>query len=130
MADGAHFCQDVADDLVLRVLRDEEELRPREAVVEVVLHLVVLGEAREVAVLHLEEVIDRRVAYAHLRWCCAAQCRRVARAARCTAAGTAGVGVTMRDASASTCSRQIPRRELLTVNDACLRHLSYYICII
>ena len=55
------------DYLLLCVLGDEEQLRPREDVVKVVLHLVVLGEAREVAVLHLEEVIHRGIPYAHHR---------------------------------------------------------------
>ena len=50
------------DYLLLCVLGDEEQLRPREDVVEVVLHLVVLGQAREVAVLHLEEVVGCGIA--------------------------------------------------------------------
>ena len=57
-----HLRQHVADDLLLGVLGDVEQLRPREAVVEVVLHLVVLGQAREVAVLHLEEVVGCGIA--------------------------------------------------------------------
>lgn len=60
-----HLGEDVADDLGVVVLGNEEELRPREDVVEVVLHLVVLGEAEEVAGLHRQEVVHRRSPDAH-----------------------------------------------------------------
>ena len=49
-----HLGEHVADDLALAVLSDIEQLRPRERVVKIVFHLVVFGEAREVAVLHLK----------------------------------------------------------------------------
>ena len=60
-----HLGEDVADDLLLTVLGDVEQLRPREAVVKVVLHLVVLGEAHQVAVLHLPDVLQGGGADAH-----------------------------------------------------------------
>ena len=62
---GLDSGQDVSDDAPVEVLRDPEELRPRQEVVEVVLHLVVLGEAPEVALLHLDEVVDHRRADVH-----------------------------------------------------------------
>lgn len=60
-----HLGQDVADDAAAVVLGDIEELRPREDVVEVVLHLVVLRQAQQVAGLHRQQVVHRRLPYAH-----------------------------------------------------------------
>lgn len=60
-----HLREDVADDAAAVVLGDVEELGPGEDVVEVVFHLVVLREAEEVAGLHREDVVDRRLPYAH-----------------------------------------------------------------
>ena len=60
-----HLGEDVADDAAVVVLGDVEELRPREDVVEVVLHLVVLWQAEQVARLHRQQVIHRGLPYAH-----------------------------------------------------------------
>lgn len=60
-----HLRQNVADDTAVVVLGDVEKLRPREDVVEIVLHLVILRQAEEVARLHRQEVVDRRFPYAH-----------------------------------------------------------------
>jgi len=60
-----HLGEDVADDATVVVFGDVEELRPGEDVVEVVLHLVVLREAEEVARLHRQKVLHRRLPYAH-----------------------------------------------------------------
>lgn len=62
-----HLGEHVADDAAAVVLGDEEELWPREHVVEIVLHLVVLRQAHQVARLHLEQVVDGRLADAHHR---------------------------------------------------------------
>lgn len=43
--------------LTLVVLGDEEQLRPGEDMIEVVLHLVVLRKAPQVRRLHLDEII-------------------------------------------------------------------------
>ena len=51
-----HLGQHVADDPAPLVLCNVGELGPREGVVEVVLHLVVLRQAQQVAVLHVEQV--------------------------------------------------------------------------
>lgn len=47
-----HFRENVSDDLAAVVLRHEEQLRPGKDVVQVVLHLVVLRQAQQVASLH------------------------------------------------------------------------------
>lgn len=60
-----HLGEHVADDAAAVVLGDEEELRPRQHVVEVVLHLVVLRQAHQVARLHREQVVDGRLPDAH-----------------------------------------------------------------
>ena len=60
-----HLGEDVADDAAVVVFGDVEELRPGEDVIEVVLHLVVLREAEEVARLHRQKVLHRRLPYAH-----------------------------------------------------------------
>jgi len=60
-----HLGEHVADDAAAVVLCDEEELRPREHVVEVVLHLVILRQAHQVARLHREQVVDGRLPDAH-----------------------------------------------------------------
>ena len=65
-----HLGEDVADDAAVVVLGDVEKLRPREDVVEVVLHLVVLGKAHEVAGLHREQIVHRRSPDAHHGCCC------------------------------------------------------------
>jgi len=51
-----HFGHDIADDAPL-VFRYEEELGPRESMIEIVFHLVVFREAVQIAVLHLEHVM-------------------------------------------------------------------------
>jgi len=60
-----HLGEDVADDATVVVFGDVEKLRPGEDVVEVVLHLVVLREAEQVASLHRQKVLHRRLPYAH-----------------------------------------------------------------
>lgn len=60
-----HLGQNVADNLAVVVLGDVEELRPRENVVEVVLHLIILGQAEEIARLHRQQIIHRRFPDAH-----------------------------------------------------------------
>ncbi|KAM2719581.1 hypothetical protein EV2_040873 [Malus domestica] len=50
------------------VFGDVEELRPWEDVVEVLLNLVILREAKKVAGLHRQEVVDCGLAYAHHFW--------------------------------------------------------------
>lgn len=62
-----HLGEDVADDAAVVVLGDVEELRPGEDVIQVVLHLVVLRQAEQVARLHRQQVIHRRLPYAHHR---------------------------------------------------------------
>ncbi len=53
-----HFCQDVADDSSVKILCDPEELWPGEEVVEVILHLVVFGQAPKIRSLHVNQVVD------------------------------------------------------------------------
>ena len=60
-----HLSEHVSDDAAVVIFGDVEELWPREDVVEVVLHLVVLWEAEEIAGLHCKEVVDSRFAYAN-----------------------------------------------------------------
>lgn len=60
-----HLREHVADDPAAVILRHEQQLRPRQHVVEVVLHLVVLRQAHQVARLHRQQVVDRRLPYAH-----------------------------------------------------------------
>lgn len=60
-----HLGEDVADDAAVVVFGDVEELGPGEDVIEVVLHLVVLREAEQVARLHRQKVLHRRLPYAH-----------------------------------------------------------------
>jgi len=60
-----HLGEHVAHDAAAVVLGDEEELRPRQHVVEVVLHLVVLRQAHQVARLHRQQVVDGRLPDAH-----------------------------------------------------------------
>ncbi len=52
-----HLGQDVADNVAGAVLGDVAELRPREAVVHVVLHLVVLRQAEQIAMLHVHQIL-------------------------------------------------------------------------
>lgn len=47
-----HLSEDVTDDAAVVVLGDVKKLRPREDVVEIVFHLVILGKAKQVASLH------------------------------------------------------------------------------
>ena len=51
-----HLGEDIANDLASIVLGHVRELRPGEGVVEVVLHLVVLRQTQQVAVLHVQQV--------------------------------------------------------------------------
>ena len=51
-----HFRQDVAHNLPILVLSDERELGPGKTMVEIIFHLIVLGKAEEVAVLHVHQV--------------------------------------------------------------------------
>lgn len=60
-----HFGQDVAHNLPVLVLGDIRELGPRKAVVEIIFHLVVLGKAKEVAVLHVHQVVWPSIADVH-----------------------------------------------------------------
>ncbi|CAA7398884.1 unnamed protein product [Spirodela intermedia] len=60
-----HLRENVSDDLAAIVLRDVEKLRPRQDVIEVVLHLVVLRQAHQVAGLHRQQVVHRRLTDAH-----------------------------------------------------------------
>lgn len=53
---GSHLGKDVADDLAVVIFGHVRQLRPREAMVEVVLQLVVLGKAQQVAVLHVDQI--------------------------------------------------------------------------
>ena len=62
-----HFCQHIAHDLPRVVFGHVQQLGPRKYVIHVVLELVVLGEAEQVAVLHLQQVIDRCLANANHR---------------------------------------------------------------
>jgi hypothetical protein len=48
--------EDVADDAALAVLGDVRQLGPRERVVQIVLHVVVLRKAVQVAVLYVEQI--------------------------------------------------------------------------
>lgn len=45
------------DDFPFLVFGDVAELGPRQAVVKVVFHLVVFGQAQQVAVLHVHQVV-------------------------------------------------------------------------
>ena len=60
-----HLRQHVADDPAVVVLGHVEQLRPREDVVQIVLHLVIFRQAEQIARLHRQEVVDRRFPYAH-----------------------------------------------------------------
>lgn len=60
-----HLGQHVANDATIVVLCHVEKLWPREDVVEVVLHLVVLREAEQIAGLHGQQVVYSGLAYAH-----------------------------------------------------------------
>ena len=52
-----HFGEYVADYFAGLVLGHERELRPRQTVIHVVLHLVVLGQTQEVTVLHVHQIV-------------------------------------------------------------------------
>ena len=84
--------EDVTDDPSVVVLGHPKELRPREHVVEVVLHLVVLRKAPQVGLLHVGEVVHGRHADAHHGWQ-APEFRRYARADGGRYIGAAGDGV-------------------------------------
>ena len=60
-----HLGEDIADDAAVVVLGNVEKLRPGEDVVEVVLHLVVLGKTHEIAGLHRQQIVNRRSPDAH-----------------------------------------------------------------
>lgn len=60
-----HLSQYVAHNLPIVILGHVQKLRPREYVVEVVLHLVVFGKAKQIAGLHCQQIIYGRLAYAH-----------------------------------------------------------------
>lgn len=60
-----HFGQDVPHSLPVLIFSDVRELGPGEAVVEVVFHLVVLWQAEEVAVLHVQQVLRPHIADIH-----------------------------------------------------------------
>lgn len=60
-----HLGEHVTDDLTVVVLGDVEKLRPREYVVQIVLHLVVLRQTEQITRLHRQKVVDRRFPYAH-----------------------------------------------------------------
>lgn len=63
-----HLREDVTDDTAVVIFGDVKKLRPREDVVKVILHLVILRETEEIASLHREEVVDRCFSYAHHGW--------------------------------------------------------------
>lgn len=52
-----HFGQDVSHNSSTIVLCYVRELRPGQSVVKIVLHLVVLRQAQQIAVLHVEEIL-------------------------------------------------------------------------
>lgn len=60
-----HLGEDVANDAAVVVLGDVEKLRPGEDVVEIVLHLVILRKTKQITCLHSQQVVDRRLPYAH-----------------------------------------------------------------
>lgn len=60
-----HLGQDIADNLAVVILGDVQELRPWEDVVEVVLHLIILRQAEEIASLHRQQIVDGSLPYAH-----------------------------------------------------------------
>lgn len=63
-----HFSQNIADDPAVVIFGDVKKLRPGKNVVEVVLHLVILWEAKEVAGLHGQKVVYGCFAYADHGW--------------------------------------------------------------
>lgn len=60
-----HFSQDVAHNLPILILSNVRKLGPREAMIEIVLHLVVLRQAEKVAVLHVHQVFGPSIADVH-----------------------------------------------------------------
>lgn len=52
-----HLGEDVAHNSSSLVLSDVRQLGPREGVVEVVFHLVILRQTQQVAVLHVQQVL-------------------------------------------------------------------------
>lgn len=63
-----HLGQDVAHDLAAVILGNKEELWPRQDMIQIVLHLVILREAEQVARLHRQQILHRRLTDAnHLR---------------------------------------------------------------
>lgn len=55
---GEHLGEDVANDAALVVLGDLGDAGPRAEVVDVVTHLVVLGQALQVGRLHLNQIAN------------------------------------------------------------------------
>jgi len=53
-----HLGQDIAHNAALVVLGHVTELRPGKSMIEVVLHLVVLGQAQQIAVLLLKTILN------------------------------------------------------------------------
>jgi hypothetical protein len=60
-----HLGQNISHDLASVVLCHEQKLRPREEMVQVVLHLVVLWEAHQIARLHSQQVLYPSLPDAH-----------------------------------------------------------------
>ena len=60
-----HFSQDVSHNLPIFILSNLRKLGPREAMIEIVLHLVVLRQAEKVAVLHVRQVFGPSIADVH-----------------------------------------------------------------
>lgn len=63
-----HFGQNIADDFSVVILGDVEELRPRQNMVEIVLHLIILREAEQIACLHRQQIVHCRLPDAHHCW--------------------------------------------------------------
>ena len=54
---GSHLGQHISHHSPTLILRHVRQLRPREGVVEVVFHLIVLGETEQVTVLHVQQIL-------------------------------------------------------------------------
>lgn len=70
MESTSHFGKDISDNLSTVIFSHIGELGPGQGVVEVVFHLVVLGQAEEVTVLHVEEILGLLVRDSEHEECC------------------------------------------------------------
>ena len=64
-----HLGQHISHNTPIKIFRHPQKLRPRKDMIEVIFHLIIFGKTPEIALLHLDEIVDGCHADVHHCWC-------------------------------------------------------------